>query len=150
MKEIAEIVPKVIIEKSLNRLNDKVLFPQKLKKANEILAKGGLPKGLKVGENPVFDIPLEDNAHLHEVIHFINGKKGESLFPRKRNEAINHVVTQKVNTILEGNPNIPLRQVMSLVLDTLPNDLSSATLLSLTKIVIDKYEKYDVGSQNLA
>jgi hypothetical protein len=89
-------------------------------------------------------------SHLHEVIHFLNGKKEESLFPRKRDEAIKHVVNQKINTILEGQPNIPLKQVMSLVLDTLPNDLSSATLLSLTKLVIDKYEKHGVHSKNIA
>ena len=40
MKETAVSVPNIIIDKSLNRLNDKVLFPEKLKKANEILAKG--------------------------------------------------------------------------------------------------------------
>jgi hypothetical protein len=150
MKEIVESVPNIIIDKSLNRLNNKVLFPAKLKKANEILSKGGLPKGMNLGDNPVFDIPTEENAHLHEVIHFLKGKKGESLFPRKRDEAIKHVANQKINTILEGQPNIPLKQVMSLVLDTLPNDLSSATLLSLTKLVIDKYEKHGVHSKNIA
>lgn len=150
MKETAVSVPNVIIDKSLNRLNDKVLFPEKLKKANEILAKGGLPNGLNLGDNPVFDVPTKENTHLHEVIHFLNEKKGESLFPRKRNEAIKHVVSQRVHTILEGNPNIPLKQIMSLVLDTLPNDISSATLLILTKLVIDKYEKYGAGSMNVA
>jgi DNA-binding XRE family transcriptional regulator len=61
MKEIAELVPDVLIDESLNRLSKKVLFPKKLQKANEILAKGGLPNGLKVGENPVFDIPNAEN-----------------------------------------------------------------------------------------
>ena len=148
MKEIAVSVPNVIIDKSLNRLNDKVLFPEKLKKANEILAKGELPNGLNLGDNPVFDVPTKENTHLHE--DFLNEKKGESLFPRKRNEAIKHIVAQKVHTILDGNPNIPLKQIMSLVLDTLPNDLSSATLLSLTKLVIEKYEKYGERFKNLA
>jgi DNA-binding XRE family transcriptional regulator len=61
MKEIAELVPDVVIDESLNRLSKKVLFPKKLQKANEILAKGGLPNGLNVGENPVFDIPNPEN-----------------------------------------------------------------------------------------
>jgi hypothetical protein len=43
-----------------------------------------------------------------------------------------------------------LKQVMSLVLDTLPNDLSSTTLLSMTKFVIDKHEKHGATSRNLA
>ena len=37
-------VPIIVFDKKLEELNGKVLFPEKLKKANEILAKAGLPK----------------------------------------------------------------------------------------------------------
>ncbi len=36
--------PIVVIDRSLDFFNDKVLFPEKLKKANEMLKKIGLPK----------------------------------------------------------------------------------------------------------
>jgi len=36
--------PIVVIDKSLDFFNDKVLFPEKLAKANEMLKKVGLPK----------------------------------------------------------------------------------------------------------
>ncbi len=36
-------IPVVIIDKSLDFFNDKVLFPEKLAKANEMLKKVGLP-----------------------------------------------------------------------------------------------------------
>jgi hypothetical protein len=36
--------PIVIINKSLDKIADKVLFPEKLKEANDILKKVGLPK----------------------------------------------------------------------------------------------------------
>ena len=36
--------PIVVIDKSLDFFNDKVLFPEKLEKANEMLKKVGLPK----------------------------------------------------------------------------------------------------------
>jgi len=39
--------PIVIIDKSLDFFNDKVLFPEKLAKANEMLKKVGLPKVAK-------------------------------------------------------------------------------------------------------
>jgi len=39
--------PVVLIDKSLDFFNDKVLFPNKLEKANEMLKKVGLPKNLK-------------------------------------------------------------------------------------------------------
>ena len=39
--------PVVLIDKSLDFFNDKVLFPAKLEKANEMLKKVGLPKNLK-------------------------------------------------------------------------------------------------------
>ncbi len=37
-------VPIIVFDKKLEKLRGKVLFPEKLKKANEILAKTGLPK----------------------------------------------------------------------------------------------------------
>jgi hypothetical protein len=36
--------PVVLIDKSLDFFNDKVLFPEKVAKANEMLKKVGLPK----------------------------------------------------------------------------------------------------------
>ena len=40
--------PVILIDKSLDFFNDKVLFPEKLEKANEMLRKVGLPKMKKV------------------------------------------------------------------------------------------------------
>jgi hypothetical protein len=36
--------PIVLVDKSLDFFNDKILFPKKLEKANEMLKKVGLPK----------------------------------------------------------------------------------------------------------
>ena len=36
-------VPIIVIDKKLEQFRGKVLFPEKLKKANEILAKTGIP-----------------------------------------------------------------------------------------------------------
>jgi hypothetical protein len=48
MKMIAEIqkrkIPIVRVDDSLNKYDDKILFPDKLEKANEMLRKVGLPK----------------------------------------------------------------------------------------------------------
>ena len=37
-------VPIIVFDKKLEEFRGKVLFPEKLKRANEILAKAGLPK----------------------------------------------------------------------------------------------------------
>ena len=37
-------VPIIVFDKKLDELKGKVLFPEKLKRANEILKKSGLPK----------------------------------------------------------------------------------------------------------
>ena len=48
MKVIAEIkerkIPIVRIDDALNKYDDKILFPDKLERANEMLRKIGLPK----------------------------------------------------------------------------------------------------------
>jgi hypothetical protein len=40
-------VPIIVFDKKLEKLRGKVLFPEKLEKANAILAKAGLPKKRK-------------------------------------------------------------------------------------------------------
>jgi len=42
-------VPIIAFDRDLEKLHDKVLFPEKLKKANEVLSKVGLPKKEKTG-----------------------------------------------------------------------------------------------------
>jgi hypothetical protein len=37
-------IPIIVFDKKLEEFRGKVLFPEKLKKANDILAKSGLPK----------------------------------------------------------------------------------------------------------
>jgi hypothetical protein len=37
-------VPIIVLDKRLEKLRGKILFPEKLKRANEILAKTGLPQ----------------------------------------------------------------------------------------------------------
>lgn len=37
-------IPIVKVDKSLNEFDDKILFPEKMEKANEMLRKIGLPK----------------------------------------------------------------------------------------------------------
>lgn len=37
-------VPIIVFDKELEKLRDKILFPKKLKKANQMLTKVGLPK----------------------------------------------------------------------------------------------------------
>jgi hypothetical protein len=37
-------IPIVRVDKSLNKYDDKILFPEKLEKTNEMLRKVGLPK----------------------------------------------------------------------------------------------------------
>lgn len=39
-------IPIVRVDKSLNKYDDKIMFPEKLEKANEMLRKIGLPKQL--------------------------------------------------------------------------------------------------------
>jgi hypothetical protein len=41
-------VPVIVFDKKLEQFRDKILFPEKLAKANEILAKVGLPDVLKI------------------------------------------------------------------------------------------------------
>jgi hypothetical protein len=43
-------IPDIIITDKLEHLSNKVLFPKKVQKMKDILAKGGLPDELTIGE----------------------------------------------------------------------------------------------------
>ena len=43
-KVIKSKVPVVVFDKNLEKFRDKILFPEKVAMANEILSKAGLPK----------------------------------------------------------------------------------------------------------
>jgi hypothetical protein len=43
-------IPDIIITDKLEHLSNKVLFPKKVQKIKDILAKGGLPDELTIGE----------------------------------------------------------------------------------------------------
>ncbi len=45
--------PVILIDKSLDFFNDKVLFPEKLNKANKMLKDVGLPKAESLGKSSV-------------------------------------------------------------------------------------------------
>lgn len=51
MKTIEQLnkskVPVIVFDKKLEQFRDKILFPEKLEKAKEILSKAGLPENLK-------------------------------------------------------------------------------------------------------
>ncbi len=48
-------VPIIVIDERLERFRGKVLFPEKLKRANEILAKTGLPDIKKLKKTNLWD-----------------------------------------------------------------------------------------------
>ena len=50
IKKLNKKVPIIKIDKALNKYSDKVLFPKKVEKANEMLRKIGLPKLQKQNE----------------------------------------------------------------------------------------------------
>lgn len=56
MKIVTEIkkrkVPIVRVDKSLNKYDDKILFPDKLEKANKMLQNTGLPKKSAFQKHP--------------------------------------------------------------------------------------------------
>ncbi|WP_299289166.1 hypothetical protein [uncultured Mucilaginibacter sp.] len=77
MKTIEELntskVPIVIIDKSLDELNDVVLFPEKVEKAKEVIAKVGLPKKIALPQTSVS--PITDHGNDPFVVKKVEEAK---------------------------------------------------------------------------
>ena len=79
-------------------------------------------------------------SHLHEVVHFLENAKNKPLFPRKYEASIKRSVSKKVKTLFGEHPTMPLKNVITIVVNGLPETLNADVLLPITAFIIEKWE----------
>ena len=90
-----------------------------------------------------FDEVLQDPSlsRFHELINYLEKTPNKEILPKKYEMSIQDLTTRKVQSLFDENPNMPLKNVLALVMDYLPDDLSAKLLLKMTQIAIKKWEK---------
>lgn len=85
-------------------------------------------------------------SHLHEVVHFLENTKNKPLFPQKYETSIKRSVSKKVKALFVEHPTMPLKNVITVVVNSLPETLNADFLLSITAFIIENWENLSQSS----
>lgn len=96
-----------------------------------------------VNSSKSFEEVLQDPSlsRFHGLINYLDNTPNKDVFPKKYEASIQNLINQKVQTLFVENPAMPLKMVLSLVIEYLPEDLSPKLLLKMTQFTIKKWSK---------
>ena len=78
---------------------------------------------------------------LQDIIQYVETTPFSKMFPEKYENSVERFVAQKSRQLFEEQGVLPLKSVISIVLNDLDDDLSSEVLLKMTHIIIEKWEQ---------
>jgi hypothetical protein len=90
-------------------------------------------------------LEMPEYTHLHEVIRYLEKTPPEGLFPKKYLASLTRCVDEMVYKLYIENPSMPLRDVITHVLNRLSANLSAKLLLKMTQLTIEKWGKYSAN-----
>jgi hypothetical protein len=83
----------------------------------------------------------EKAQQIEAFIHYVEKTPYSKMFPKKYEMGIERIVLQYTGQLFEEHPNLPLKNVVSTVLNSLKEDLSAELLLKMTKVIIEKWAR---------
>ena len=86
-------------------------------------------------EDPEFAQQLQD------AYEYVKKTPFSKVFPNKYKALTKDKVTQKTHLLFEENPNMPLKNVVATVLDSLDDDLSAELIIDMTRAIIEKWRR---------
>lgn len=80
-------------------------------------------------------------AHLYDIVRFLETTPEKDVFPKKYEIATISMAVQVAHDLLKKNPYTPLKETLTVVLNSCEDGLSSDVLLKITQSVIKKWQK---------
>ncbi len=78
-------------------------------------------------------------SHLHEVVHFLEETKDQDLFPNKQTAYFKDAVSQRVQTLYSENSTMPIKKVITSVLENFTENLDEDIILKIIKWTIHEW-----------
>ncbi len=94
-------------------------------------------------KNTIEDI-IKDPALREEMktfVQYVQNTPFSTMFPKKHELTMTHLVKQKTQKLYQSNPDMPIKQVITLVFEPLTDDIPAPLALKLTKTIIDTWVK---------
>jgi hypothetical protein len=84
---------------------------------------------------------MPEYAQFHEAIRHLENTPSKDVFPQKYEASLKGLTNRKVQSLFDENPSMPLKNVLTLIIENLPDDLSTKLLLDMTHLTIRAWEK---------
>ena len=81
-------------------------------------------------------LQMPELAHLHDTMRYLENASDSDLMPQKYEMGLEYLATKKTLALFKENAALPLKSVVSIVLERLPNDISAPFLLKMTQFII--------------
>lgn len=78
---------------------------------------------------------------LQDIIQYVETTPFSKMFPEKYENSVERFVAQRSRKLFEEQGHLPLKSVISIVLNDLDDDLSSELLLKMTHVIIEEWER---------
>ena len=87
-------------------------------------------------------LKMPELAHLHEAMNYALNTPFKKMFPNKYKASIKHSVEVKTRAIFQKQATMPLKKVVSVVLEDLDDDTISAELiLEMTQLITQNWQR---------
>jgi hypothetical protein len=81
----------------------------------------------------------EQAKQIEAFIRYAEKTPYSKMFPKKYEMGIERIILQYTGQLFEEQPNLPLKNVVSTVLNSLKEDLSAELLVKMTKVIVEKW-----------
>jgi hypothetical protein len=86
-------------------------------------------------------LTMPEYAQFHDAIRYLEKTPSKDVFPQKYEASIKGLTNRKVQSLFEENPSMSLKNVLTSVIQNLPDDLSTKLLLNMTHLTIRSWDK---------
>jgi uncharacterized membrane protein YheB (UPF0754 family) len=90
----------------------------------------------------------EKAKQIEAFIAYAEKTPFSKMFPKKHENSVKRMVIDDTNQLFENNPTMPLKSVVTTVLNGFEEDMSSDLLLKMTRLIIQEWENASTAVYN--
>ena len=86
-------------------------------------------------------LQMPELAHLHDTLKYLENAPDSQILPQKYAQSLQYRSDKYIQQIFKDNPTLPLKDVVSNVIERLPIDISASHILEITPHIINEWER---------
>ncbi len=85
---------------------------------------------------------------IKEIIAYVEKTPFSKMFPKKYENSIKRIAIEETYQLFKNNPTMPLKSVVTTVLNKFKEDMSPDLLLKMTRLIIQEWENASTAIYN--